>query len=182
MVTKRGNIVSIGLISVLLLAGGFLFVLQGCSNGGGHQDAASPTNGNGNPAPTVDESIGPNGVRKDIEAYINSAYPNSAKKRAALLSYAKAVQTAYSTVSNETEAMNMEPKIINALACVAILGEDQGKNSPSKIVDSKTTNTPERLAAELEYESFLDGKVFEMPHLSSAPETVCDFDPNSLPN
>jgi hypothetical protein len=161
----------------ILMAFSFLIVLGGCGGGGGKDDVQSVGGGTTTQAPNE------SGVRKDIEEYINSAYPDSAKKRAALMSYARALQTAYSTVTNETEAMNMEPKIMNSMACAIIVGGEKGeKDSPSRIVENKTTNTPERLADELKYEAFLDGKVFEVPSPNSAPETVCDFDPNVLPN
>lgn len=174
MAMKKKIIVSVLAVFAFSATVVILSVCPGCSGGG-----------NSNPAPAatpVDESMGPNGIRKDIEAYIDQTYPDSAKKRTALKSYARALQTAYSQVNNEEDAVNMEPQIINALVCVGILGEEEGGNSPSRVVEDKTSNTPERLAEQLRYESFLDGKVFSGPSMSDDPRNVCDFDPTSLPN
>lgn len=156
---------------VLLFAIVFSTLLSGCSKSK-HTDPGASV--------STEEALTENGVRKDIEEYIQNTYPDSAKKRAALNSYAQKLQEAYTEVTNVEDAINMETKIINALTCVEKFGDDLGNNSPSATVGAMTSNTPERLEAQLKYEKFLDGKAFTMPSLDS--EQVCDFDPNLLPN
>ena len=181
MSLKRKIIVFVVAVFGASIALVFSGMLAGCSSGSSSAPVvANPTVvGTG----TTDETMGSNGVRKDIEVYINTAYPSSVKKRMALLGYAKALQTAYTQVTNQTEAINMEPKIISALACVGMMGESSsGSNAPSRIIGKKISNTPERLAAQLKYEEFLDGKVFTISSGNDTLQSVCDFDPNVLPN
>ncbi|HPN54564.1 MAG TPA: hypothetical protein PLB52_01385 [Candidatus Moranbacteria bacterium] len=175
------------MLFVFLLTG-FLTVFAGCSGGGGSPAGIPPstpsTTSTETPISTTDpNAINENGIRNDIQQYINAAYPNSAKKRAALTQYAKSLQDAYTKINTETEAINFEPQIIRSLSCVTFLDEEEySSNSPLEIVGEKTVNTPERLEAELRYEKFLDGKVFTVSSPDDTVYSVCDFDPDSLPN
>lgn len=176
-------------VSVCFLFISFLAVFAGCS-GGGDNFAGIPTvapvaTSTDTPATsTVDpDAINENGIRNDIQEYINATYPNSAKKRAALTQYAKSLQDAYTKINTEAEAINFEPQIIRSLGCASLVGEEGSSlHSPSDIVGEKTVNTPERLEAELRYEKFLDGKVFTVSSPEDTVYTECDFNPDSLPN
>lgn len=154
----------------------FLMIFMGCSGGGSSSGSATP------PATTTPDSLNTNGIRNDVQQYIDSVYPDSAKKKAALTQYAKSLQDAYTKITNESDAQNFEPQVIKSLACIRMIGETAGTDSPTRMIGAKTSNTPERLAAKIRYEQFLDGKVFTVSAPGDTASTVCDFDPNSLSN
>lgn len=176
---RFGNMVFISFCCLFLIS--FSCMLSGCGGGSGSDAGSSsanqPTGAQSN-QPAIDQS----GLREDVIQYINNTYPDSGKKRAALTQYAKAIQYAYTQVNNEVEAQNAEPQIIRALSCVREMGEIDGSNAPSIQLGELMVNTPERLAAEIRYEKFIDGKVFTISSPGDTAETYCDFNPSSFSN
>jgi len=127
-------------------------------------------------------ALNSNGIRNDVQAYIDSVYPNMTKKKKALESYAQKLQYAHTKVTTEAEAMNFNPKKIRSLTCVYMLGGADGPDSPAVKVIWKTINTLERLEASDRYGELLAGKSFVLLEHGDTPETVCDFDLNSFPD
>lgn len=158
-------------IAVFFLFTGFLTVFAGCSGGG--DDSAKNVDPN---------AINANGIRNDVQQYIDSAYPDSAKKKRALTEYAKILQYAYTNVTTVSEAQNTETEIIRAINCIRFVGEIPGNDAPAQKINRLTSNTPERLEKQLQYERLLDGKVFTISSPGDTPQSVCGFDPDSLPN
>ena len=127
-------------------------------------------------------ALNSNGIRNDVQAYIDSVYPNMTKKKKALESYAQKLQYAHTKVNTESEAMNFEPKKIRSLSCIYMLGDEWGPYSPTREVLRRTINTLERLEASYRYAEFLEGKSFVIRDPDDTLETVCDFDLNSFPD
>jgi hypothetical protein len=127
-------------------------------------------------------ALNSNGIRNDVQAYIDSVYPHMTKKKKALESYAQKLQYAHTKVNTEAEAMNFQPKKIRSLSCISMLGDELGLNSPTREVLRRTINTLERFEASYRYGEFLGGKSFVIRDPDDTPETVCDFDLNSFPD
>jgi hypothetical protein len=129
---------------------------------------------------TAPNGLNENGILNTVQAYINTAYPESAKKTRALLIYAQKLQYAHLYITTPAEANNFEPEIIKSLICLRLLGADI---SPiSKVGDLTVGNSPESLERALRYGELLRGKGFTVSYPGETVEDVCDFDPNSLPN
>ncbi len=149
-----------------------------CDNGLFDHSSSSPAQATA----TDSEALNANGVRNDIQAYIDSAYPNSAKRRKALESYAQKLQYAITKVTTEAEAENVEQQIIRSMLCISKLGEEPDAESPTRTVKWKTIDTPGGLEAHLRFGTLIAGKVFVVSCPEDTIETVCDFDPHSLPD
>lgn len=170
MLKKRLRVIFCAVVVFFLFISVFT-VLAGCSGGGGDS------------AKTVDpNAVNANGIRNDIQQYIDATYPNSAKNKRALTEYAKILQSAYTNVTTVSEAQNTETEIIRALNCIRFVGEVPGDDAPAQKINRLTSNTPERLEKQLQYERLLEGKVFTISSPGDTPQGVCGFDPDSLPN
>jgi hypothetical protein len=182
-----------------LLAACFLFVLGGCESRSSVNSTTSTSTvaTSTTTVPTTATTTIPqyqdngtvagvdadnDGVRDDVQQYIASVRPNEARKREALMQYARTLQTAYTKVTTEAEAVNVESQIQKAVSCIVFMNEVTGKNNPARAINNLMHNTPERLKAQLKYEKFLDGKVFTVSSPGETATDVCDFDLNSLPN
>ena len=156
-------------IAIIFLAGAFL--LSGCGEG---QEQLPKT--------FAEEKLNTNGIRNDIQQYIDGVYSNSVKRKTALIGYAKAIQFAYLNARNKKEAESAEKGIIRARKCINMVGEISGENSPSKIVEQMTSDTPERLRKQFQYEKFVEGKDITAFLPDEKIQDICGFNPNSLPN
>lgn len=176
MSRKQKIIVSTLSLMSLLVLGAFFFVLCGCSGGGnGGQEVKS----------TPDETIGANGVRNDIQAYINTTYPDSEKKRTALTSYAKNLQAGYDAAANnpnmtKADAVEIESKKIRALNCLRLLGGLDASNNPTDIVADMTSYSNDKkvmaskIAAQKKYESLFSLAVIPISSPGDTIENTCD--------
>lgn len=183
MSKKQKIIASVVSAFALLSICVFSLTFSGCSGGGNY--TGSPN--------AADESMGPNGVRKDIEAYVQGAYPDSAKKRAALTSYAKYLQAGYDKAMDDPsmtkeDAVNIDSQKIRALNCLRLVGGLEDNGDPVGTVAKMTTYSSDRnlllakIAAREKYESFFSLAIIPVSSSSDTIENACDFDVNSLPN
>lgn len=108
-----------------------------------------------------------NGVRDDIENYINKKY-SEPKQRAAVIQTAKAMQKIMSADTNniiEVKAINIE--ISKAFNCVDTQFTDDSKEvnyfTATKEVEAMTTNTKPRLLAYLAFNKALNGTSWALP-------------------
>jgi hypothetical protein len=137
----------------------------------------------------------PNGVRDDIDRYIGFSYPDSEKRRMALMEDAKAGQKFMmdyvADPSNELRAQENARLSSKTRHCRwytfgALVSSVQGDEAEQFVIqDTKTllkliTNTKERYDAFFGAEKYLGGMGF--PGNFSEYKSECTFDPDSLPN
>ena len=108
-----------------------------------------------------------NGVRDDIEDYINDNYPVEAQRAAAMQS-AKATQKALLVdITNIIAVKEVNRELSQATHCIYKQFDGSGNSKQparvSKEIESITTNTKERLLAYLAYSKSLDGTSWAMP-------------------
>ncbi len=126
------------------------------------------------------------GVRDDIQRYIELTYPESAKTRAALRQNAKAMNAALESADDKRASINNSYKMDRAQECLYfIFREKEGSARPAynirKKIDARILNTQERTLVYLDYDAQLGGEVFSTtPH--ELEYRSCEFDPDSLPN
>lgn len=108
-----------------------------------------------------------NGVRDDIEEYIDKNYP-SVKEHAAAMQFAKAMQeTLLVETSNLVSVKQTSQKISKAIHCISSTfdgGSDSTRSAQATLqIEAITTNTKERLKAYLRFNKALDGTVSTRP-------------------
>lgn len=158
---------------ILLMA--VLIILSACSSSG--SDTANSPSPSAESATVAGVDADQDGIRDDVNRYIATTYPNSAKSRSALMQYSKGVQRSFVNVSTPGQAAALEPQLLRAGACVTAI---MGSASAITEIDVRMANTPARVKARSDYEGYLEGKVFTIP--AGDPATLCDVNPASLSN
>lgn len=112
-----------------------------------------------------------NGVRDDVEAFINSNYTITAQ-RAAAMQYAKGMQAALSVdTKNIIQVKEVKKRLSSATSCIyAKFAVTTGAKHPAEVnaeLRELTTNTKQRLLAYLAYSKALDGSSWAAPEGNS---------------
>jgi hypothetical protein len=119
------------------------------------------------------------GVRDDLEQYIASRYPNSARTREALLQLAADFQLATLNRASHELSRARARAIDETISCVVAVSGDYA-DAVSRL-EQEHTNTMERLRAYAEYDDHLLGLSVRLP-----PEdygtTACKFSAAALAN
>lgn len=103
-----------------------------------------------------------NGILDNVHEYITDV-ADSTEQKEALEEYARALQTAYYKVTTPEEASLADQEIIMRLCRVISSDESSDMEDISRMIEVKMSNTPERLAKQMEYEDLLGGKTFGIP-------------------
>lgn len=104
-----------------------------------------------------------NGVRDDIENYINKKY-SEPKQRAAVIQTAKAMQkTLLADTTNSIDVKSVNAEISNAFQCVYSRFEVSERYVVTKEIEAVTTNTKSRLLAYLAFNKALNGTSWKKP-------------------
>jgi hypothetical protein len=118
------------------------------------------------------------GVRDDVQRYIATAVPDSARHREALLKNAAITQRIL-VAQSQTEAVQLANESVRTMECLDYLGFIS--LNKWKEVKALMINTPARLQALQQHSSRINGQVFTtLP--DALRSTAFDFDPNTLPN
>ncbi|MDR1976036.1 MAG: hypothetical protein LBQ18_03495 [Campylobacteraceae bacterium] len=113
----------------------------------------------------IDENA--NGVRDDIEAYINKNYSDEGQRKA-LFQYAKATQaTLLVNASDIIAVKNANGQRSRGLHCISLkFNAEKGDENPGiawEKIRSMTTNTKTRLKAYLNFSKALEGTSWALP-------------------
>ena len=177
--SKRRLLTIIGGITVVAIT--FFVASWDGGDGGGNTPTNTPT-----PPPVVVADPNGENVRPDVRAYIESTQPESAKVRAALFQYAKAMEKAITDADNKELSIQHGQETTRASACLTYtLGDDVAAVDASYAmkVDLRSVilNTDERNKAYFAYNDQLGGEVFRgIPHAQIV--SACDINPADLPN
>ncbi len=127
------------------------------------------------------------GVRDDIQRWIELNYPNSAKKRMALRQFSKAMNDALANASDNRASINNAYKNDHAQDCTFFVISDGSEASLDSAIsilrnlEAETLNTEERTNKYLEYDAQLGGEVFSTTPMKHW-EKGCEFNPDQLPD
>jgi len=166
----------------------FLFVLSACGGGGGDDGGQSsnqsrvlpPDPGAAGQLTVEGVDANTNGIRDDVERYIDSTFPSSEKIIRALNQYAQVLQRSMVAAAVQ-DALSIEDSMARAMRCLVSVVEPSSTNSASFMVNdvlARQLNTKARMLAYGTYADSRAGKVVVVD-FSSKP---CDFDPGTLPN
>jgi hypothetical protein len=108
-----------------------------------------------------------NGIRDDIENYINANYPNEGHRKA-VLQFAKTMQDKLLVdVSDMIAVKQVSIKSSRDMHCIFLrFDATKGDENPSiawEKIRSMTTNTKVRLRAYLDFNKALEGMAFSLP-------------------
>lgn len=107
--------------------------------------------------------INNNGVRDDIEDYINKNFTNKKEKKA-LFQFARAMQKKVMFTSNDREeARRLTIKSNKGLVCILHTFDEKTRKKQWQKIRSYTTNTKKRLESYLRLDGMLGGMVFSFP-------------------
>jgi len=126
------------------------------------------------------------GVRDDVDEFIEKTYPNSEKARAASLQLAKAIQYSLEHPELGTELRNNyedhKDVIGKAVDCIfAVLPDGPDLNDAGDKIERAVVNTRARVLAYIKYSGNLSGAI--LPSWDTKKNgTPCDFDINKLKN
>lgn len=120
------------------------------------------------------------GVRDDVQRYIVLNYLDSAKTRAALMQYAKAVQATLPEADDKQASLDNEKEVSGAMYCLFyIVGNAYESGPVSEMLHKEIVNTQERKSAYDHYDDQLSGGVFYAPQIDQRA-SFCIFNPNQL--
>jgi hypothetical protein len=112
-----------------------------------------------------------NGVRDDVEIYIELNFSDTPKKKEGLNQLAHTVQNGI-VASTEQESMQAASSQSRALECLEYIAPD---DESWKEIETQAINTPERFNAWMAHQARLSGQVFPSRRLSDW-KTSCEFD------
>src|SRR5579864_450166 len=119
------------------------------------------------------------GVRDDVQRWIAVTYPNSAKIRAALTQEARATQQMVLSSATESQALAASNNELDAGECtMGLLGTDPGYELGTRL-RATILNTADRTRAYLTADALTSGSSYRP---ASEPLSLCQFNPNALPN
>lgn len=118
-----------------------------------------------------------NGIRDDVEIYIDANFGNSQKLKEGLNQFAVSLQQGIIAAS-EQQSMLAANNQMRAMECLHYISPN---DRSWKSVEAIAVNTPERLNAWLTHEGRLSGKVFPgLPEVEL--KNSCSFNPDILSN
>lgn len=133
-----------------------------------------------NPPTTPDEGLpipgsdaDSDGVRDDVEAYINSLNRTSLE-REALISYAKKLQERILVVQDKAAANEISKKIQNYNYCLKSRFTDEDRQKLTSEIQIEQYNTKERLLAWAQTEGYLGGAKVELNMNESQWASYCE--------
>ena len=120
------------------------------------------------------------GVRDDVQRYIEFTYPNSQRVRLALREIAKTYQLWYTVQDLSVyNVRSILDKAMRNLACLySIVGVNEGVKQ-SQLLFAEFTNNLDRYRARAKVERVLAGQAFDLPQVSNI---VCAFHVNGTAN
>ncbi|WP_257292713.1 hypothetical protein [Endozoicomonas sp. ONNA1] len=111
------------------------------------------------------------GVRDDVERFIERALGGSEKERKAALSFANSLQKELISAYDQNTVIALEPETGAALDCMSFVLEDKATKFLLEL-EAKTYNTSERLRAWNKLNSYFSGMTFT---LTDDLESQCNF-------
>ncbi|MDR2173141.1 MAG: hypothetical protein LBE32_02905 [Burkholderiales bacterium] len=170
-------------LAISLLAISLVWIIAGCNEKNSEETTPATPTTSQEPIIALEESgaipklerentltgvdANANGVRDDIDAFINNKYSSNAQ-RAAVIQTAKAMQNALtSDTTNIQDIKAIAQEISYGINCIYLQFDGaEGTTPPAQVVHelkSITSNTKQRLLAYLEFNKALDGTSSALP-------------------
>jgi len=120
------------------------------------------------------------GIRDDIQRWINEEYSSQPKLKLAIKQVAMGMQLALTSVDNKEQSIAAANKVSNDMVCMAsIIGANETYKMISEI-NAKLLNTKNRHYAEIKSNSNYSGQTWELPNTPEAEKALCSFNPDNF--
>lgn len=119
------------------------------------------------------------GIRDDIQRWINEEFSSQPKVKAAMKQIAMARQLDLLSVDDKQKSIEAGRKMLDANECIVFIYGLEGGFRLIRELKSKYLNTKERLYAEIKANSNFSGQAYASPK-GDLIKNLCTFDPDSL--
>lgn len=120
------------------------------------------------------------GIRDDIQRWINETYSSQPKVKMAMREIAMGRQLDLLSVANREQSIIVSKKVLDNDNCLySIVGIDTGANIVREL-KSKLLNTKDRLYAEIKANANFSGQSYRLPNTPEGEKALCAFNPDSL--
>lgn len=119
------------------------------------------------------------GVRDDVQRWINTAFAGSEKKRRALKQFAKYKQSLLINSFNRERSIAISHQLFGSTNCLQYAFQGLAYYDSVKSLEAKMANTEVRLKADIKAQSNLHGQSYRLPKRERL-ETFCEFDVDRL--
>ena len=120
------------------------------------------------------------GVRDDIQRWINEEFNSQPKMKAAVRQVAMARQLDLLSVDDKLKSVESGKKLLESHGCIYFInGIDEGARV-SREMKERYLNTKDRLYAEIKANANFSGQAYESPNTPEGNKQLCAFDPDSL--
>lgn len=115
------------------------------------------------------------GIRDDIQRFINEAYASDPKTKLAAKQAAMATQLELLNVNNKEISILAVRKKLTSLDCLALIAGSKKGILIRKSIESQLLNTKDRLYADVKSNENFSGQGYEMPLTMEEKKASCDF-------
>jgi hypothetical protein len=120
------------------------------------------------------------GIRDDIQRWINEEYASQPKVKMGLKQIAMGRQLDLLIVANKEQSIVSSRKVLDNNHCIySIMDPDVG-HKLIKDLDSKLLNTKDRLEADIKANANFSGQAYELPGTTEEEKARCSFNPDSF--
>lgn len=120
------------------------------------------------------------GIRDDIQRWINEEYASQPKVKMAVREIAMGRQLDLLSAGNKEQSIIVSKRVLDNDNCLySILGIDAGAIIVREL-KSKLLNTKDRLYAEMKANSNFSGQSYRLPSTPEGEKALCAFNPDSL--
>jgi hypothetical protein len=117
------------------------------------------------------------GIRDDIQRYINENFSSDPKIKMGARQYAKDQQMTLLSVNDKNASILATRKKLDSLDCLGYVAKDQ-MTRISKKLEGQLYNTKDRLYARIKVSQNFNGQSFMLPETIEDEKALCDFNPD----
>lgn len=120
------------------------------------------------------------GIRDDIQIWINKEFQAQPKVQMAMRQIAMGRQLDLLSIENREQSILVSKNVLNNTSCLFfVIGLDTGAKLIREI-ESKLLNTKDRLYAEIKSNENFSGQAYELPRTAEEEKALCSFNPDSF--
>lgn len=120
------------------------------------------------------------GIRDDVQRWINEEFSSQPKVKAAMEQVASGRQLDLINVNDKEKSIEIGKKILNDSSCLKHIVGIQKRNKLLNELELKLLNTKDRLYADVKANSNFSGQLWEAPSGQDAEKALCGFDPDNI--
>jgi hypothetical protein len=120
------------------------------------------------------------GIRDDIQRFINENYVQEVKTLMAVKQIARAMQLDLLSVNDKDVSILAGRKMLNSNDCLAFILGTRNKAVIRKKIEGQLHNTKNRLYANIKANENFSGQSYELPGTLEEEKATCDFNPDNF--